>query len=257
MKWSLQVAVWIFSMALAMGTASAQDKARLKVAEGTYVMDTESGGEKMKYHEEWVLWSTSQGTYLVESKIRVACDHDNSEFRSEIFLDSTLRPVSLRIQREIPGLKTKDEFALTFTDEGVRYSVGDKEYEEKIQGPYYMYLPFPWFLSAIAVGSTKERGRNTAIQLVWMDDHSDPPIELFPFFGKIRYEGAEQIQVGGQSWNAERFEIAPHPFSPITIWISSEGILLALQDARKPEQRIELKSSRMYRDFSPRAQGGE
>jgi hypothetical protein len=95
-----------------------------------------------------------------------------------------------------------------------------------------------------------EKNRDIPLQLVAIGDATELPLDLVVFHGKIRFEGTEQIKMEGQIWDAHRVEFLPEPYDPVTIWLSSEGLLLALQDAKMPEQRIELRKFRKYRDFS-------
>jgi len=79
---------------------------------------------------------------------------------------------------------------------------------------------------------------------------------LVAFPAQVQYVGEDTVAISGEKIPASIFELkAPNTGIPnvsipgTLIWTSAEGIVLALQDSDKPEQRIELVEYKKYGKF--------
>ena len=90
----------------------------------------------------------------------------------------------------------------------------------------------------------------TQVQLVRVGGMSEAGPKLFSFKAEVQYVGEDQIEVSGQRFSASIFELkSPHAIPPVMVWISSEGIVLSIQDSTKQEQRMDLVEFKKYGKF--------
>ncbi len=245
--------VWL-AVGLAMPTVAAQQVERPVVAEGEYstMKVPNTGGETVEFREVWKLTRTSKNSYEAESVARFRSSKtEDVAYQIRLTLSPTLHPVAVKIFGGIPSLKGYRSMVLEFTEHELRCCGEVGKVRLKIDSPYDLYFPTPWFFSSIVRRAERNKERGTAVRLVFMDKSpdNDTPVGLAPFEGQVRYLGSEQVKLAGETWNAEKFLIQPGPFTPVSVWLSPEGLMLAMEDAKNPEQRIELVRYKKYANF--------
>lgn len=223
-----------------------------KAAEGEYVMETivQDGNrtEVFTYVELWTLWCTADG-YEVESKTNLKYGEEVlgiEGLQLRVRLSPQLHSIVFDFSGTMPGLERRGEMTLEIWPEELRWraisAIDGKTENAKLamEGPYDVFLPSPWSWSSIVRQKEMAPGERTTVQVVYMDD--DNPIDLIPAKLDLEYLGPEMVSVAKQQFEARKFELGPGELSAgLVVWISADGILLAMEDAKKPEQRMELK----------------
>jgi hypothetical protein len=233
--------------------AKAQTVPDLKVAEGEYLMRVTMREGKFEVREGWALAQRSDGNYKVESTTQFRFDKERMLLRSIIHLSPGFRPAQWQMSGWVPGMPKKSgAMTLEFGDKAVHWKAGTEEVTQEVDAPYSFIGPMmPWFLTCLAEHSPRDVGQATSMRFVWMDDSFDKPIDLLVEEGSVEFLGTEQVKVAGRLWNASKYLVKPGALPSLVFWRSKEGVLLALQDAKKPEQRMELIRYKEYRALSP------
>src|SRR5205823_12670804 len=131
-----------------------------------------------------------------------------------------------------------------------------KDARLEMTGPYNIFLPSPWMLGSIARRARKIPGQSAAIQLVVMTGSEELGPKLVAFPAQVQYVGEDSVSIDTEKIPASIFELrAPNTGVPgisipgTLIWTSAEGVVLALQDSDKPDQRIDLVEYKRYGKF--------
>ncbi|MEO6119694.1 MAG: hypothetical protein ABIP12_03315, partial [Terriglobales bacterium] len=66
---------------------------------------------------------------------------------------------------------------------------------------------------------------------------------------EVVYVGEDQVEVGSARIEASIYEIRGSGGPAIVIWISADGVVLMMQDAAMPEQRMELVEFKKFASF--------
>lgn len=227
---------------------------KVKVAEGEYSMKFTADYGSLERREVWTLWKAPDGNYEVQSTIHTGERPQLmvvSEFTATLSWE--LHPLGFREKQTMPGSEEWRVVECEFGQEECRCRVKETEREKEdtvaLESPYDLFLPYPWFLSSMVarVTTSKQAARLNAA-VMFMDD--DPP-ELAAIQGEVRYLGEEALVVAGGEFLTQRFELRPQPDVVLLVWRSPEGIMVAMQDGKRPEQRMELVRYEKYVDFGP------
>lgn len=113
--------------------------------------------------------------------------------------------------------------------------------------PYEYFSPSPWILSSVVRRVKKDSSVKSTVNLVRIDGGDETGPRLSSFAAEVQYVGDDQIEVGGQKYTASIYELHAEGAIPgMLVWVSPEGIVLAMQDSTHPEQRMELAELKFY-----------
>jgi hypothetical protein len=126
---------------------------------------------------------------------------------------------------------------------------GDLQSKIPMQGSYNLFLPSPWMLSSIARRAKKMPQQSTTVQLVRMGDVSANLPQITSFQADVQYVGDDQVEVGGTKVEASIIELKAKSIPGMLMWLSADGIILALQDSTKSDQRMELVKFTKFAKF--------
>jgi hypothetical protein len=116
-----------------------------------------------------------------------------------------------------------------------------------IKPPYDYFSPSPWILSNVVRRVKKDPSVSSSVNLVRIDGADENGPTLSSFVAQVQYVGDDQIEVGGQKYMASIYELHSAGVIPgMLVWVSPEGIVLAMQDSTHPEQRMELAELKFY-----------
>ena len=233
---------------------------RVRVAEGEYVMDFKEadGTTTTIFREEWTLWKVDKDTFEVDGKwppfdISDISEAEKLDLGFRMSLSSRLHPRLLKMSGGILGTTHKGEITWEFAPQEFRWKARAQETGETSQGSFAVgsvydlfFPPIAWFVNSAVRRGEQNRDRTTPIKMIFVDDSLD---DLIPIDGQVHYHGQEIIKVAGEAFLSEQFELQLDPVLRMFVWASQDGILLALQDTKKPGQRMELVRYKKYTDF--------
>ena len=157
------------------------------------------------------------------------------------------------IQVQIGGRNSAQRMLCVMALKEFKCITQGKESKLAMHGAYNVFLPSPWMLGSIARRARKIPNQSAAVQLVMMGGMEEQGPKLVSFPAEVQYVGDDEVSIGGEKISASIFELkAPNTgIQGVTIpgtliWTSGEGVVLALQDSNKPEQRIELVEYKRY-----------
>jgi len=114
-------------------------------------------------------------------------------------------------------------------------------------------LSFPMGFSSLVRQSKRHPGQPDRISLASLTFDSRSRPALSESEAEITYAGEERIQIGDQGLNAGRYEVVVSPkggvVSKYTLWASTSGLVLALEQSATPGQRSMLVDYKKYSDF--------
>jgi hypothetical protein len=217
-----------------------------KLAEGKYELKKLDGPVERTFEEVWTLTKTKLG-YALQSEWKVGAGQGQPASVIDVSVEfaTGLHPVKL----QIGGAADRSlQCALALTEFTCR-SMG-LESKVPISGVYDFFSPSPWTLGSIVRRAKKVPGETTPVQLVRMAGMAEDGPRLHVFQGEVQYVGDDQIEIGGVKYNAGIFELrSPGAIPGMLLWLSPDGIVLALQDSAKAEQRMELTEYTKYGRF--------
>jgi hypothetical protein len=211
---------------------------KIKVAEGKYVLTNTAGKVERTFEEPWALYKTNLG-YALESQWHVggAEGEAGNVIDVRVNFAGGLHPTDVTIGGD-PDRALHCRLALS---EFSCRSMG-LEGRQPMAGTYDFYSPSPWMLGSIVRRSKKLPGQTTRVQLVrmrGMQPGAGPVLDAFA--AEVDYVGDDQIEIGERKYDSSIFELKAQDAIPgMLVWVSAEGIVLALQDSSKTEQRMEL-----------------
>ena len=221
--------------------------APVKVAEGKYELHKIGGKADRTFEEPWTLYRTHLGYELKEHWLVGAGPSSTEPNVIDVSVDFVpgLHPLNIRI-----GLSAENSLQCSL--ELTVFSCKSQGLEASLpmQGIYDFYSPSPWMMGSIARRAQKVPDQITQVQLVRVGGMNEAGPKLFSFKAEVQYVGEDQIEVSGQRFSASIFELkSPHAIPPVMVWISSEGIVLSIQDSTKQEQRMDLVEFKKYGKF--------
>ncbi|MEE8201895.1 MAG: hypothetical protein V3R29_12100 [Candidatus Acidoferrales bacterium] len=170
------------------------------------------------------------------------------EFETVLGLSPGLHPLYLRMFGFLPGGRAVGNVMLRLEPNQVRVEARGREKTLDIPGPYDLFLPFSWFLSSMVRRETVAPSETFPIRLVFLVE--DNPIGMIPFDAEVQFLGEETVEVAAGTHRATKFEVRTQVFN-ILVWLSEDGLMLAMQQSSKPEQRMELVRFKKHADFDP------
>jgi hypothetical protein len=240
-----------------------QKETRLKLAEGEYRLQKKSGEELVELKGGWILWQTSQGTYEVEDTLRSSAEGKPVHMSSFFVLTQGFHPVTTRfsLNHLHEGEPCKDQVALDFDATEFRALDNGKTQRLRVSGPYDLFFPTPWIMGSIILRAKENGNRDTQVQLLQPDfeyaeeeatDSEEAPMTL----GRVRFLGRGFVSARGNIWTADKYQLDAGGSSSVVVWLSEDGIVLAMEIPEEPEWRIEPVSYKKLRDFAPASAPG-
>ena len=223
---------------------------KLKAAEGQYAFFSRAGELLPDFEEPWTLTKTPVGYDLVEQwKAKNPEDHSRvvATVDFKVSFAPVMQPLNIRIgNKESPSgiycSLSLAEFSCTGAEKTTKLNV---------ESPYNFFLPSPWLMSAIVRRATKEVGTFTDVRMAYLAGMSTEGPKLETFKAQVLYKGQESIHTAGQIFLADKYEVQnPGQFPDMKIWVSAEGVTLAMEDSSTPDQRMMLMRYKKYLDFS-------
>jgi hypothetical protein len=220
--------------------------AKIKVAEGKYELKKLDGPIERTFEEVWTLYKTDLGYTLTEEwNVGEGQGQPANVIDVSAEFVSGLHPVRLQIggdaERSLNCALALGEFSCR--------SMG-LEAKLPINGVYDFFSPSPWTLGSIVRRAKKVPGQVTEVQLVRMAGMTSNGPKLHAFQGEVQYVGDDQIEIGRVKYTASIFELKSSGAIPsMLLWLAPDGIVLALQDSTKAEQRMELTAYKKYGKF--------
>jgi hypothetical protein len=210
---------------------------KTKVATGRYELRRADGPVERTFEEVWILYKTKVG-YSVEEQWHVGPGKDVPANVLDVSLDLIpgLHPLNMRI-----GTDEQRSLRCSLALTECKCSSMGMEATLPMNGAYSFFSPSPWMIGSIVRRSRKVPGETTTVQLVRMAGMTAEGPRLASFNAEVQYVGDDQILISGQRLDASIFELkAPQSIPDMLIWVSRDGLVLALQDSAKQEQRLEL-----------------
>ena len=220
--------------------------AKIKVAEGTYELKKLDGPIERTFAEVWTLYKTDLG-FTLQEEWNVGEGQGQPANVIDVSAEFVpgLHPVKLQIgddaERSLNCALALGEFSCK--------SMG-LEAKLPMNGVYDFFSPSPWTLGSIVRRAKKVPGEITQVQLVRMAGMTPEGPKLHAFQGEVQYVGDDQIEISGVKYTASIFELKSAGSIPsMLLWLAPDGIVLALQDSTKAEQRMELTAYKKYGKF--------
>ncbi|MCU1284403.1 MAG: hypothetical protein JWO13_753 [Acidobacteriales bacterium] len=233
-------------------TPSAQAKAaddtpiHEKIAEGKYELKKQNGQVAQIVGEPWTLYRTNVGYELKEQWI---VSKDTQQEPTIIDVGVNFAPGLFPIQIRIGGVGSAKELNCSMQAKEFSCDSAGLHAAMAMERPYNLYLPSPWMLGSIARRAKKVPDKATKVQLVQMVGMTSAGPKLDSFEAEVQYVGEDEIDVSGERIPASIFEIKTKTMPTIMVWLSLEGVVLAMQGSIKPEERMELTKFTKFAKF--------
>jgi hypothetical protein len=210
---------------------------KTKVAEGRYELRARADAVLQSWEEPWTLYKTKTG-YEVEELWKASREGSSNSVVIDVLL--TLAPGLYPTQARIGSDLSPAQLTCSMAMNEFRCAAQGKQAAIPMSGAYNFFLPSPWLLSSIARRAPKKPGHPVTVKLVQMSGMNEAGPMLTSFDAQVAYVGEDMVEVSGNKLEASIYEIRGGSAPAIVVWISAEGVVLMMQDASKPEQRMEL-----------------
>ncbi|HUS19924.1 MAG TPA: hypothetical protein VMZ25_09755 [Terriglobales bacterium] len=217
--------------------AKATAPLRTKIAEGRYELRAHAGAVLQSWEEPWTLYKTTTG-FEVEELWKASKQGSPNSVLIDVLL--TLAPGLYPTQVRIGSDLSPAQLNCSMTMAEFRCATQGREAAIPMSGAYNFFLPSPWLLSSIARRAPKRPGQPVDIKLVQMSGMNQQGPVLSVFKAEVAYVGEDVVEISGSKVPANIYEIRGQDVPAIIVWLSSEGVVLMMQDAAKPDQRMEL-----------------
>ena len=211
---------------------------KTKVAEGKYLL---SAGSTRVFEEPWTLSRTRLGYQLDEQWLFYSNQAEPTVIDVSVDMVTGFRPLQIKIGTAADSVACKialQEFSCDSKGQTKRLATTP---------PYDYFSPSPWILSNVVRRVKKDPSVKTTVNLVRIDGADETGPRLSSFAAEVQYVGDDQMAVGGQKYTASIYELHSEGVIPgMLVWVSPEGIVLAMQDSTHPEQRMELSELKFY-----------
>jgi hypothetical protein len=210
---------------------------RTVVAEGRYELRAQAGAVLQSWEEPWTLYKTKTG-YEVEEVWKASRQGSANSVIIDVFISLAvgLYPTQIRVGSDLSPSQLNCSMTMT----KFRCVTDGKEASMEMSGPYNFFLPSPWLLSSIGRRAPKKPDQPVNVRLVQMSGMSSTGPVLASLEADVAYVGEDVLEISGNKLAASIYEIRGKNVPAIVVWISTEGVVLMMQDAAKPEQRMEL-----------------
>jgi hypothetical protein len=217
------------------------------VAEGKYEMKRLQGTVTQMFEEPWQLYKTNVGYVLQEQWISYAEGSDHSII---VDVEVQMAPGLYPLEAKIGSPDSTNRLLCSMALKEFKCTTRGLEAKMPVSGPYNLFLPSPFILGSIAKRAKKSPGEPVKIKLVQMEKMTAEGPLLNEKSGEVEYQGDDQVEIAGQKIAAGIYEIrVPEVVPSILIWMSNEGVVLAMQDAARPDQRMELTEYKQHAKF--------
>ncbi|MCU1308667.1 MAG: hypothetical protein JWN45_3362 [Acidobacteriaceae bacterium] len=219
---------------------------RTKIAEGKYELKRTDGKLEQSFEEPWTLYKTNIGYELEEQWV---VSKDPSAQPMIVDIGVNFAPGLYPIQLRVGGVGSSKQ--LNCRMEAKEFACESRGTYSQIamQGPYNLFSPSPWMLGSIARRAKKVPQQSTKVQLVQMMGMSDAGPKLESFEADVQYVGEDQLEVDGTKMDASIVELKAKSIPGMLMWLSPDGVVLALQDSSKADQRMELVKFTKFAKF--------
>jgi hypothetical protein len=213
-------------------------QAQTLLAEGKYEMKRLQGTVQQTFQEPWKLYKTNVGFLLQEQWISYSEGASSSII---VDVELMMAPGMFPIEAKIGSPDSSNRLLCSMALKEFKCTTRGLEAKLAVVGPYNLFLPSPFILGSIARRGKKTPGEPVKVKLVQMSGISADGPKLEEQDAEVEYQGDDQLEIAGQKINASIYEIrVPKVVPSILLWVSNEGIVLAMQDAARPDQRMEL-----------------
>lgn len=219
---------------------------RTKVAQGRYELRSQAGATLRIWEQPWTLYKTKTG-YEVEELWKASRAGDTNEVVIDVLL--TMAPGLYPTQARIGSEASPSQLLCSMTMNEFRCAASGRQNAMPMTGPYNFFLPSPWLLSSIGRRAQKKPDQPVKVTLVQMTGMGETGPKLTSFQADVAYIGEDQVDVGAARIEASIYEIRGPGGPAIVIWISPDGVVLMMQDAGKPDQRMELVEFKKFAAF--------
>ncbi|HUR37529.1 MAG TPA: hypothetical protein VM009_06910 [Terriglobales bacterium] len=210
---------------------------RTVVAEGRYELRAQAGAILQSWEEPWTLYKTKTG-YEVEEVWKASRQGSANSVIIDVFMSMAtgLYPTQIRVGSAL----SPSQLSCSMTMTVFKCVTDGKEASMAMSGLYNFFLPSPWLLSSIGRRAPKKPDQPVNVKLVQMSGMSADGPKLAALDAEVAYVGEDVLEISGSKLAASIYEIRGKNVPAIVVWISTEGVVLMMQDAAKPEQRMEL-----------------
>ena len=220
---------------------------KVRVAEGKYELRRTDGQPLRAFEEPWTLYKTRLG-YELEEQWHVGATDQAPEAVIDVRVNFAggMNPIDVRIGGDDAQRQLLCQIALK------EFTCASAGLEAKLEmdGNYNFFSPSPWMLGAIARRGKKVPGSVTPVQLVRMGGMTETGPRLAKFEADVSYVGDDEVDVAGVKHQTSIFELKAEGKIPtMLLWVSSDGIVLQIQDASRPEQRMDMVELTKYGKF--------
>ena len=220
---------------------------KVKVAEGRYELKRTEGALDRSFSEPWTLYKTNLGYELEEQwLVGTGKEGETNIIDVKVSFVAGLNPIQVRIG----GDDSPRQLLCSMALQEFKCASAGQEASMPVEGSYNFFSPSPWMLGAIVRHGKKTPDQSTSVHLVRMAGMAESGPKLGSFQADVQYVGDDELQVGDQKISANIYELkAPSAIPSMLVWVSSEGVVLAMQDSSRPEQRMDLVEFKRYAKF--------
>jgi hypothetical protein len=193
------------------------------------------------FEEPWVLSRTRLGYTLDEQWVFYRNQGEPTIVDVNVDMVTGFRPLQVKIGTGTESVQCK--IALQ------EFTCETKGQTRRLEAkpPYDYFSPSPWILSNVVRRVKKDPSVKSTVNLVRIDGADENGPRLSSFVAEVQYVGDDQTEVQGQKYTASIYELHAEGVIPgMLVWVSPEGIVLAMQDSTHPEQRMELTELKFY-----------
>jgi hypothetical protein len=214
---------------------------RVKIAEGKYQMKGAAGG----FEEPWTIFKTRLGYEVTEQWIvPTQVSEPPQVIDVSVQMVNALRPVQVHIGDSQMGLSCSIAMGV------FKCETQGKQSQMALSGPYDFFSPSPWMLGNIVRRATKDKSQKATIKLARIDGASEQGVNMSSFTASVQYVGDDQVELSGEKRPASIYELRADGAIPaMLVWVADDGIVFAIQDSSRPDQRLELSNLQRYGKF--------
>lgn len=208
----------------------------VKVAVGRYELRGTGMAPGRKFEEPWELYRTKVG-FELKQWFEVS---QNGEPNPRLEITVGFAPGFFPTSVVLAGENNKNPISCSLTLKLFSCESPTGKSELAMEGPYSFFLPDPWMMGAVVRRARKAPDQPTSVQLVRMAGMTQSGPRLEKLEAVIHYIGEDQVEVAGKKQVAHIYELKTERFPALTLWITGEGIVTAMEDSKNPDQRMML-----------------
>lgn len=216
--------------------AAAAAEAPVKVAVGRYELRGAGMAPGRKFEEPWELYRTKVG-FELKQWFEVS---QNGEPNPRLEITVGFAPGFFPTSVVLAGENNKNPISCRLTLKLFSCESPTGKSELAMEGPYSFFLPDPWMMGAVVRRARKAPDQPTNVQLVRMAGMTQSGPRLEKLDAVIHYIGEDLVEVAGKRETAHIYELKTERFPALTLWITGDGIVTAMEDSNNPDQRMML-----------------